>query len=106
MMRLHNRLVDFLDQQLAPDFLFQWRVVRLEEAAFAGNALNDTLALQFAVRFGDRVAVDAQLLRERPNGRQRLTRVERARSRGGFDLVHDLKIDRLAGTKVYLQQHT
>ena len=67
-MRLDDSVVHRLRQQFDPDFLLVRGAVRADEAAFAGERLDDALALQFRLGFGDGVAVDAQFLGEWPDG--------------------------------------
>ena len=100
-----HSLVDFLHQQLLPDLLGERRAVLFEEAAFAGEGLDDALALEFGVCFGDGIAIDAQFLRQRPDGRERLARTERPGRGGVADLIHQLKINRLAGLEIDLKHH-
>src|SRR4051812_50085116 len=71
--RLDHGLVDVAREDLDARGLLQRGMVLADEAALAGDGLDDPLALELAVRLGDRVAVDAQLLGERTDGRERLT---------------------------------
>ena len=71
-MRLDDRAVERFGEQLPADLFLERRMVRANETALAGDRLDDALALQLRVRLGDRVAVDAQLLGERPDAGQRL----------------------------------
>ena len=104
-MRLDDGVVDLLGNELLPDFFLVGRVVRADEAALAGDRLDDALALELGVGLGDRVAIDAQLFGERPDRGQRVARLDGARCRGGLHLVDDLQVDRLAGLEVQEQAH-
>src|SRR4051812_8446024 len=104
-MRLHHGLVDLVSKDPTAHFFLQWRVIRGDEAALAGNALDHALALQFRVRLGHSVPIDTQLFGKGPDRRQRLT---------GFDgpggcrrphLVDDLQVHRLAGFETELDAH-
>ena len=64
-MRLNDGLIDLFGQQLEADFFSVRRLVGPDEAALAGDRLDDALALELRVRLGDGVPVDAQLFGER-----------------------------------------
>jgi hypothetical protein len=98
--------VNFLDQNFLACGLGERRVGFLEKAALAGNGLDDALAFEFGIGLGDGVAVDAQFLGERADGGQRFAGAQPAGGRRVTDLVHQLQIDRLAGFKIELQEHT
>ena len=104
-MRHDHGLINFREQQLLADLFGERRIVFLQKTAFAGNGLDDALAFQFGVGLGDGVAVDAQFLGQRADGRQRFAGPQRARSRRVADLVHQLQIDRLAGLEINLKNH-
>src|SRR5262245_57561336 len=78
---------------------------RADETALAGDGLDDALALELGVGLGDGIAIDAQLFGERPDRRQRVARLHRARRRGRFDLVDDLEIHGNAGFEIQGQTH-
>src|SRR5579862_6932577 len=103
---LHHRVVNVLRQQFDADIFLERRAVGLDEAALARERLDDALALELAIGFGDRVAVDAQLFGERPNRRQRVARLQRARRRAGLHLIDELQIHRLSRFVVQLKSHT
>ena len=65
-------------QELLPRLLGERRLGGLEETALAGNGFDDPLVLQLGVGLGHRVPVDAQLLRQRAEGRKRLARPQGA----------------------------
>jgi hypothetical protein len=67
MVRLHDGLVDLLDQQLAPDFLSQFRMILFQETTPPGQRFNYPLVFQLGIRFGDRIAIDSQFLSQRPD---------------------------------------
>src|SRR5712664_1163200 len=58
---LYDGLVDLLDQELAPDFLAQCRVILFQKTAPPRQRLDHAQAFQFGISFGDRVAVDPKL---------------------------------------------
>ena len=105
-MRRHDRLVDLHHQHLVPDLFPEGRVAVLDEATFAGDGLDHTLVFQFRVGLGDGITVDAELHRQWPDRREGIAGPELAGSGGGADLVDDLEIDRLAGFKIELDQHS
>ena len=105
MVRLHNGLVDVLDQQLAPGVLAQSRMIFFQEAAPPRQRLNHAQAFELRIGLGDGVAIDAQLLRQRTDGGKRLARLERPGSGGGFDLIHNLEVDGHAGLEIDLENH-
>src|SRR5439155_24184406 len=76
MVRLDDGSVDFVRQHLFSDFLFERRIVFGKKAPFAGRGFDDALAFQFSIRFGDSVAVQAQLLGQRTNGRKSVAGTE------------------------------
>ena len=104
-MRHDHGLVNFRRQQFLADLFVERRIAFLQEAALAGNRLDDALPLQFGIGLGDGVAIDAQFLGQRADGRQRFAGTQRARSRRLTDLVHQLQINRLAGLEINLKNH-
>ena len=106
-MRVHDDVVERLGEQLAAHVLPERRVALVaDEAALAGDGLDDALALELGVGLGDGVAVDAQLLGQRPDAGKRLARLHRAGRGGDLHLVHELQVDGLAGLEVELESHT
>ena len=81
MVRLHNGLVDLLDQQLAPDFLAQRRLIFFQETTPPRQRLDHAQAFQLGIGLGDRVAVDAQFLGQRTDGWKRLAGLAAPRRR-------------------------
>ena len=81
MVRLHDGLVDVLDQQLAPDFLAQCRLIFFQETTPPRQRLNHAQAFELRIGFGDGVAIDAQFLRQRTDGGERLTGLAAPRKR-------------------------
>jgi hypothetical protein len=79
-------------------------MVLLQEASFASQRLDHAQTLQFRVRLRDGVAVQPQLFRQRPDGRERLARLQRAGRSGSLNLIDKLEIDRLAGLEIDLKQ--
>src|SRR3954469_19781432 len=104
-MRLHHRVVHRLRQQLQAHFFFVGGAVGANEAALAGQRLDDALVLELGVGPRYRVAIDAKFFRQRPDRWQRLTGMDRAGGRRGFDLVDELEIDRLAGFETEIESH-
>ena len=77
--RVDDDVVDHLGEQLAADVLAEGRGVLLaDEAALAGDGLDDALVLELGVGLGDGVAVDAQVFGQRADAGQRLARSQRA----------------------------
>src|SRR5437016_7136309 len=93
MVSLYNGLVDFLDEQLAADFLSQGRMILFQETTSPRKRLDHAEAFQFRISFGDRVAVDAKFLSQRTDGWERLAGPQRPRCSRGLDL--DRKSTRL-----------
>jgi len=62
-----------------------------------------TEAFQLGIRFGDRVAVEMKFFRQRPDGRERLARLQCARCGSSLSLVDELEIDRHAGLEIDLK---
>src|SRR5207253_9917751 len=87
MVRLYNGLVDFLDEQLAADFLSQGRMILFQETTSPRKRLDHAEAFQFRISFGDRVAVDAKFLSQRTDGWERLAGPQRPRCSRGLDLI-------------------
>ena len=66
--RVHDDGVERFGEELAANLLAEWRVALvLDEAAAAGDGLDDALMLELGVGLGDGVAIDAEVLRERPD---------------------------------------
>src|SRR5258708_712522 len=105
MVSLNNGLVDFDDQKLAANVFAQGGMIFFEETAASGKSFDDAEAFQFGIGFGDGVAVDAKLFRQRTDGGERFAGAEGAGSSGGLDLLDQLQVDREAGLEIDLQQH-
>src|SRR5262245_46998950 len=105
MVGLNDGLVDLVGQQPQTGILSQRRSSVADEAALAGERFDDALALALGVRLGDRVAIDAQVLGQRPDRRQQVARLRRPRGDGRLHLVHHLQVDWLAGFVIQLEQH-
>ena len=75
------------------------------KTAFARQRFDDALALQFRVGFRHRIPIDAQLLGERTDGWQWLSRLQGAGCGRRFNLVHQLQVNGLAGLKIELNKH-
>lgn len=105
MMGHDDGLVDLLDEQLAADFLAQRGVVFFQEAALAGQSLDDALVFQFGIGLGDGVAIEAKFFSQRANGRERLAGLQSAGGGGGLDLVDQLEISGLAGFEIDMQEY-
>jgi len=101
--RLHNGLVDLLGQQFAPDFLSQGRLIFFQDTTPARQRFNHALAFELRISFGYRVAIDAQLLSQRTDGRQRFPGLDRPRSGSGLDLFHNLQVDGQTGLEIDLK---
>src|SRR6266516_1878306 len=104
-MGLDHSRVDFVGHEPETNLFLEWRIVRAHKTAFARHGFDHALAFKFRISFGNRVAVDAKLFGQRPDGRQRLARLKGTGAGRGFDLVHHLKIDRLARLEIELKQH-
>ena len=74
MVGLHDRRVDGLADHPLADLFLERRVVLGHETTLPGQGLDDALVFQLTVCLGHRVAVDAQLLRQRPDRRERFAR--------------------------------
>jgi hypothetical protein len=103
--RLHDGLIHLFGQQAHAGVLAERRRLAADEATLACGRGDDALALELGVGLGDRVAIDAQVLGERPNRRQGIAGLGRARRDGGFDLVDQLQVDRLTGLVIQLKLH-
>jgi hypothetical protein len=104
MVRHDDRLVDFLDQQLAADFLAQGRVVLFQETSLAGQRLDHTQAFQFGIGLRDRITVEVKLFRERPDGGERLAWPQCPRCRRNLNLIDQLEIGRFSGLEIDLKK--
>ena len=105
LMRRNHGFVDSGHQQFVADLFGQRAVIFLEKASFAGDGFNHAQALQLGVGLGDGVAVDAQFLGQRTNGRERVSRPQSPGSGGITDLIDQLEINRFAGFKIELKHH-
>src|SRR5665213_1377680 len=101
----HDRFVNFLAQNFLAGGLGEGRIAAFEETTTTRNRLDDALVFQLGVSFGDGIAIEAKLLRQGPNRRQRLAGAQPARGGGVTNLVHQLEIDRLARLEINLQKH-
>src|SRR5262245_29843429 len=79
--------------------------VRRHEGAGAVPQLDHALVLELAVCLGDRVGVDDELFRQRPDARQLLAGPERAGLDGVLHLLHQLEVDGNAGGRVGADDH-
>jgi hypothetical protein len=75
---LDHGAVERFGEQLPADFFLERRVIRANEAALPGDGFDDPLAFELRVRHGDGVAIDAKLLGERADARERLPGVHGA----------------------------
>ena len=103
--RLHDGLIDFLDEHFSPDFLSERRMIFFQEAALPRQRLDHTHAFQLGICFRDRVPVDAQFFSKRPDARQRFTGFQCARRCSRLDLIDNLQVNGLPGFVIQLQQH-
>src|SRR5262245_16206800 len=71
--------------------------VRRDERAGAVAQLDHALVLELAVCLRDRVRIDDELFRQRPDARQLLARAQRAGFDGVLHLLHQLEVDGDAG---------
>src|SRR2546428_6309078 len=78
---------------------------RGDERAGAVAQLDYALVLELAVRLRDRVRVDDELFRQRPDARQLLARAQRAGLDGVLHLLHQLEVDGDAGGRVRADDH-
>ena len=69
-------------------------MIFFQEAAAAREGLDDAEAFQFGIGFGDGVAVDTKVFRERANGGEGFAGPEGAGGGGSLDLLDQLKVDR------------
>src|SRR5215475_9237308 len=102
-MGLHERLIDFCDQQFSASILAQRTVVRFEKTAAAGLSFDDAEVFEFGIGFGDGVAVDSKFFSERANRRKGFAGTQGTGSGGDFDLIYELKVDGFAGFVVDLK---
>jgi hypothetical protein len=82
--RLYHRVVQRFRHPRPAHFLAVWRSPGTDEAALPRQRLDHALAFELRVGLGHRVAIDAQLLGQRPNRGQRITGSNRAGGDGGF----------------------
>ena len=104
-MRLDDDGVDLGQEHLGAGGLVEPGAAVAQEATPAGLGLDDALAFEFEVGLGDGVAVDPELLGEGPYAGERFPGAQGAGGGGGFDLVHDLYIDRLPAIELDLDLH-
>lgn len=102
---LNDQAVGEWGQHLRPRRLVVTRLTVFEEATLARARFDDALAFQLKVGFGDGIAIDAKFLGEGPDTGQRLAGLEGAGGGGGFDLIHDLRVHRLAEIELDLDPH-
>src|SRR2546426_144476 len=104
-MRGFDRLVPFCSEQPFPDRFAEMGIALLQKEPLTRNRFDDALGLQLGVGFGDRVAVDAQFLGQRPKGGQWLARAQSSGSRRVTNLIGQLQINRLAGLEIDQKYH-
>ena len=105
LVRRDHCFVDSGHQQLVADLFGQRAVIFLEKAAFASDGFDHAQALQLGVSLGDGVAIDAQFLGQRPNGRERVSRTQSPGSGGITNLIDQLEINWFAGLKIDVKHH-
>jgi hypothetical protein len=66
---------------------------------------DDPLTFQFAIGFGNGVAVDAELFRQGADARKRLPRSKSPTGCGHPDLIHNLEVSCLAGVEIKFEEH-
>ena len=64
-MRLNDGMIDVVGKQFESNVLLEGGTGIPNEAPLAGNRFDDVLALELRVRFGDGVAIDAQVFGKR-----------------------------------------
>src|SRR5262249_44895865 len=67
--------------------------------------LDHTFVLELAIRLGDRVRVDHELFRERPDARQLVAGPEGAGLDRVLHLLHELEVNRHAQGRIRLEDH-
>ncbi len=77
----------------------------LMKQPLAGDGLDDALVFELGVGLGDGVAIDAEVLGERPDAGKGFARLHRAGGGGDLHLVDQLLVDGLAGLEVELKSH-
>ena len=105
LMRRDHGFVESGHQQLVADLFGERAVIFLEKAAFSGDGFNHAQAFQLGVSLGHGVAVDAQFLGQRTNGRERVSRTQGPGSGRITDLIDQLEINRFAGLKIDVKHH-
>ena len=92
-------------QHLVADLFCERTLVFLEKTSFSGDGFDDAQALQLRVSLGHGVTIDAQLLGQRTNGRERFPRPQGPGRGGVTDLIDQLEINRFAGLEINVKQH-
>jgi hypothetical protein len=95
-MRLNDGVIDVVGKQFEPNVFLEGGTGVANEAPLPGNRFDDVLALELRVRFGDGVAIDAQVFGNEPDRRQRISCFESAGSQSGFGLIDELEVDGLS----------
>src|SRR2546425_9475251 len=104
-MRVHYRFVDRFRQEPPPHVFLERRAIGPNEAALPDNRLDDALAFELGVCLRDGIAVHAQFLGQRPNGRQGLAGLQRAGRGRKLYLIDQLQVDGFARLEIELEQH-
>ena len=81
------------------------RAAPADERAGAVAQLDHAFVLELAVGLGDRVGIDHELLRERPDAGQLIARPQRARFDGVLHLLHQLQVDGHARRGMWSDNH-
>jgi hypothetical protein len=89
---------------LSAAFLAPGRLAR-DKRAGAMTQLDHAIVFELPVRLGDRVRVDHQLLRQRPDARQLVARPQRSGFDGVLHLLHQLEVDGHAERRVWAENH-
>ncbi len=92
-------------EKLFARLLGQRVFIVLEKAPFPGDGFDDAQPLQLGIGFGDGIAIHAQFLGQRSNGRERIAMSQSPGSGGITDLIDQLEINRFAGFKIDAKDH-
>ena len=96
---------EWTDEQVAQAFeVSRYTVLRVRER-FVEHGLDDALTLELSVGLGDGIAVDAQFLGQRTEGRQGIAGAQPARGGREPDLIGQLEVDRFPGLEIDLKDH-
>lgn len=105
LVRCDNSFIYSGHQQFVPGFFAQRAFIGLEKAPLSSDGFDDAQALQLGISLGDGIAIDAQFLGQRSNGRERVAMPQSAGRGGITDLIDQLEINRFARLEIDTKDH-